>query len=151
MEQVLGLKPQWSQEDSSAFECRFKWIFFFLAESRKDVYCGEWIEAEKQDASVLCACGAGSRPAGVCSPFTCGALTPRDTAVYTLNAKVLDTEWQMLLAMGHSGAFDGSESRIRIWRCLLSYWRHLYIRKYIYCNNSLKCYNLCTCHTENAN
>lgn len=98
-----GFKAQWSQEESSASEWCFKWVCFFLAESRTDVYCGEWIKAETQDAFVLCACRRSRKTSSWCllgSGLT-GHLQSAHSpgqAVYTLNTEAGLWHWAANIA-----------------------------------------------------
>lgn len=96
-------KAQWSQEESSAFEWCFKWVCFSLAESRTVVYCGEWIEAETQDAFVLCACRRSRKMSSWCllgsglSIHLWSARSPGQ-AVYMLNTEAGLWPWATNIA-----------------------------------------------------
>lgn len=67
-------------------------VYFSFSQSHGRKFTA--VSESRQKSRILPCCVRA--PAGVCSPFTCGALTLRDMLTHTM------------------GAFAGSESRIRI-------------------------------------
>lgn len=146
MDLVVGLKHNEGRRSHLHLNGTLsEYVSFWLSHGRTFTAASESRQKHRMLSCCVRAGGAGRRPAGVCSalnsPFTCGALSPWDTVVYTLNAKArlwtLSHKCCLLITASYgtqqsiSRVFEGSESSIQISRCLLSYWRHMYTRKYI--------------------